>query len=286
MDKHFLELIRLASTDLPKDVEDRISKMLKLEKVSSQAENTLNRILENVALARQNSTPICQDTGTLIFKIKKPTNIRNAELTSSIHKACMAATEKQYLRPNAVDPVTSKNSGNNIGVGQPYIHIDEWDEDELEVKLMLKGGGSENVSAQYKLPDANLGAGRDLKGVKKCLIDTCMNAQGKGCAPGILGVGIGGDRGQSYLLAKSALTRNLDSKNPDPALAEIEEGMFDKINNLGIGPMGFGGKTTILGVLASKMHRHPACYFVTVAYMCWAYRKKTMILKENDVNIF
>jgi fumarate hydratase class I len=183
------------------------------------------------------------------------------------------ATREAYLRPNAVDPLTGTNSGNNVGAGFPTVHFDEWDHDHLHVDLLLKGGGSENVSAQYALPRAALRAGRDLDGVRRAVLDAVYRAQGKGCAPGVLGVAIGGDRGTGYVHAKAQLMRRLDDTNPQPALEALEARLLHECNELGIGPMGFGGKTTVLAVKIAALHRLPACYFVTIAYMCWACRR-------------
>jgi len=188
-----------------------------------------------------------------------------------------------YLRPNAVHPVTGKNSGNNVGVGFPYIHFHEMDEPGLKVRLMLKGGGSENVGAQYRLPDGRLKAGRDMEGVRRCVIDAVFQAQGKGCAPGTVSVGIGGDRGSSFVESKEQLFRPLDDENPDPELAALEKRLYQELNELEIGPMGFGGKTTVLGVKIGLRHRVPASYFVAVSYVCWAYRRASMTLKGEEV---
>ena len=197
-------------------------------------------------------------------------------------KAAVAkGTENAYLRPNAVDTITGKNSGTCIGLGIPIIHMEEWDKDHIEVQLLLKGGGSENVGTQYKLPDASLKAGRNLDGVRRCVIDAVHKAQGKGCSPGIVSVCVGGDRGTGFAATKKGLLRKLDDNNPDPKLAELEETLYSELNQLGIGPMGFGGKTTILGVKACNLHRHPACFFVSVSYSCWACRRATLTFKEG-----
>jgi fumarate hydratase class I len=196
------------------------------------------------------------------------------------------ATEKAYLRPNAVDSVSGVNSGDNLGDDAfPTIHFEETDGEEIVVDLILKGGGCENVGAQYSLPNSKLGAGRDLEGVRKVVLDTVYQAQGKGCAPGVLGVAIGGDRGSSYYASKEALFRPMDDENPDSKLAQLEERLYQEANQLGIGPMGFGGETTVLGVKARGLHRLPASFFVSVSYMCWAHRRRKMIVRGDDVLI-
>jgi fumarate hydratase class I len=194
------------------------------------------------------------------------------------------ATERSYLRPNAVDSLTGKNSGDNTGIGFPTLHFNEWDEETIKVQLLLKGGGSENVGAQYKLPDGRLKAGRDLEGVRRVVLDAIYQAQGKGCAPGILGVTIGGDRGSGYVRAKQALLRRLDEPNLDPTLDAFERQLQSDLNRLQIGPMGFGGRTTVMGVKVAVQHRLPACYFVSVAYMCWACRRATLVVRGNQAS--
>ena len=195
------------------------------------------------------------------------------------------ATERSYLRPNAVDSLTGKNSGNNTGEDFPTMHFHEWDRDSIHVDLLLKGGGCENVSTQYKLPDARLKAGRDLEGVRRVVLDAVHQAQGKGCAPGVLGVAIGGDRGSSYLKSKQQLLRKLEDENSDEELAALEERLHEEANQLGIGPMGFGGKTTVLGVKVGAQHRLPASYFVSIAYMCWANRRSSMDVNLNGEKV-
>jgi fumarate hydratase class I len=167
----------------------------------------------------------------------------------------------------------------------PTIHFEEWENDYLKVDLVLKGGGCENVGAQYSLPDTALKAGRDLKGVRKVVLDAVQKAQGHGCAPGILGVAIGGDRGSSYLESKRQLFRSMDDVNRDPNLAPLERQLTDEANQLGIGPMGFGGKTTVLGVKLGTLHRLPASYFVSVSYMCWADRRRSLVWKDGQATI-
>jgi fumarate hydratase class I len=279
----FLELIRRASTMLPRDVEEAMSRAIELEGEGAAAASSLALMLENARQASEGSTPICQDTGALLFFIEYGPDYRQKEMEEAARAATIAATENYYLRPNAVDSVTGKNSGNNLGEMFPYFHFDQRDEPGLRVRLMLKGGGSENVGAQYKLPDGGLKAGRDLEGVRRCVIDAVFNAQGKGCAPGVIGVGIGGDRGTSYLGSKEQLLRDLGDTNPDSTLAELETQLFGELNQLGIGPSGFGGKTTVLGVKIGKLHRLPACFFVSVSYVCWAYRKAAMTVEGGEV---
>jgi fumarate hydratase class I len=279
-----LELVRLASTDLPPDVEKSLRQAVEQEEPSSAARSALETILKNVEISRANSTPICQDTGTPIFYVHYPEGWSTRKLRSQIEAAVATATKKSYLRPNSVDSLSGKNSGDNLGGSHfPTIHFEEVEGDTLTIDLMLKGGGCENVGAQYSLPDSKLGAGRDLAGVRKVVLDAVHQAQGYGCAPGILGVAIGGDRGSSYLASKETLFRKLDEPSPNPELAALEERLTDESNQLGIGPMGFGGKTTVLGTKITSLNRLPASYFVTISYMCWAYRRRRMTWEGGQV---
>jgi fumarate hydratase, class I len=280
-----LELIRLASTDLPADVEAALQQATQQEEMGSAARGALETILKNVELSRQNSTPICQDTGTPIFYVYHPVGWSTRQLRTQIETAVAEATHLSYLRPNSVDSLTGKNSGDNLGGKHfPSLHFEEVESDTLSIELMLKGGGCENVGAQYALPDSRLGAGRDLAGVRKTVLDAVHKAQGKGCAPGILGVAIGGDRGSSYLASKEVLYRSLDEANPNSELEQLEERLTTEANELGIGPMGFGGKTTLLGTQITSLNRLPASFFVSVSYMCWAYRRRKMTWQNGQVS--
>src|SRR5512139_565117 len=234
-----VELIRFTSTNLSLDVQQALEGAVEQEAPGSAARGALETILKNVEISRQNSTPICQDTGTPIFYVHYPEGWSTRRLREQIRSAIVEATKKSYLRPNAVDSLTDKNSGNNLGDDAfPTIHFEEVDGDELTIALMLKGGGCENVGAQYSLPNSQLGAGRDLAGVRKVVLDAVQRAQGQGCAPGILGVAIGGDRGSSYYASKEVLFRSMDETNPDPQLAALENRLTEESNQLGIGPMG------------------------------------------------
>lgn len=279
-----LELIRLTSTDLPSDVEKALRRAVEQEQPGSAARGALETIIQNVELSRRNATPICQDTGTPIFYVYHPEGWSTRKLRQQIENAVVQATQKAYLRPNSVDSLSGKNSGNNLGGSYfPTVHFEEVEGDALTIELMLKGGGCENCGAQYSLPDSSLGAGRDLAGVRKVVLDAVHKAQGQGCAPGILGVAIGGDRGSGYYASKEVLYRSLDDTNPDPQLAELEQRLTEEANTLGIGPMGFGGKTTVLGTKITHLNRLPASFFVSVSYMCWAYRRRKMTVTGNQV---
>jgi fumarate hydratase class I len=281
-----LELIRRTSSSLPRDVEERLKAAVEKEEPGSAARGALETIMKNVELSRAQSTPICQDTGTPIFYVHYPEGWSTRRLKEQIRAAMAEATKRSYMRPNAVDAIYDKNSGNNLGGDDfPYIHFEEVDADQpLVIELMLKGGGCENVGAQYSLPNAALGAGRDLAGVRKVVLDAVHKAQGQGCAPGILGVAIGGDRGSSYYASKEVLFDEIGTRNPDPKLSALEEQLTGEANQLGIGPMGFGGQTTVIDTKITGLHRLPASYFVSVSYMCWAYRRRKMTVAGAEVS--
>jgi fumarate hydratase class I len=268
-----LELIRRTSTILPDDVVRAVTAARQQEVEGSNAEVALNVIGCNIGLARESSLPICQDTGTILFYVHTPIGYDQLEFEETATEAVRVATKKGYLRQNSVDSITGKNTGDNTGPGSPVFHFHQWREPHVEVKVMLKGGGCENMNAQYSLPDPRFG-GRDLKGVENAILDCILQAQGQGCGPGILGVCIGGDRGTSYGFAKEQLLRTLDDTNTDPLLADLEKRVVEKANQSGIGPMGFGGKTTLLACKIGKQNRLPASFFVSIAYMCWAYRRR------------
>ena len=280
-----LELIRLTSSSLPPDVEARLRAAVENETPGSAARGALETILKNVELSRANSTPICQDTGTPIFYIHYPEGWSTRKLREQVRAALAEATKKSFMRPNAVDAIYDRNTGNNLGGEDfPSIHFEEVDADQpLVVELMLKGGGCENVGRQYSLPDNSLGAGRDLAGVRKVVLDAVQKAQGQGCAPGILGVAIGGDRGTSYAKSKEVLLSELGIRNADASLAALEERLTDEANQLGIGPMGFGGQTTVIDTKITGLHRLPASYYVSISYMCWAYRRRRMTVQGDSV---
>ncbi len=284
MKQSALELIRLASTQLPADIIAALKQGSEREEPGSAAKATMGTIIENIDLANEQSTPICQDTGTPVFYISYPWDYPTAPMKAAIREAVAEATELNYLRPNAVDSLTGKNSGNNIGEHFPVFYFEQWDKkDEIRIDLMLKGGGSENQGAQYALPNSRLGAGRDMEGVRKVILDAVVSAQGQGCGPAVLGVCIGSDRSSGYSIAKKQILRHIDDSNPDPKLAEFEREITEQANTLGVGPMGFGGMTTVLATKITAAHRVPASFFVSIVYMCWAARHRGMTIKGGEV---
>jgi fumarate hydratase class I len=279
-----VELIRLTACDLPSPVEARLRAALQNEEPGSAAQTALAAILKNIEISRQNSTPICQDTGTPAFYIKYPAGLDIQELKKQILSAVENATQCAYLRPNAVDPLSGINSGNNLGGDFfPDLHFQISEQGDFSIDLLLKGGGCENVGRQYSLPDETLSANRDLEGVRQCALDAVYQAQGFGCSPGFLGIAIGGDRGTSYLAAKETFLQDPNIHHSDEKIAALEERITSEANELGIGPMGFGGVSTLLGTRIKTAFRLPASYFVSISYMCWAYRHRKMTILEDHV---
>jgi fumarate hydratase class I len=281
LQKQLLELIRRTSCELPPDIIRAIDQGWRREKKGTNAKYAFGVIRDNIVLAGNKSQPLCQDTGTIICYVDRPAWLSERVFRSAFEKAIVQATKVGYLRQNSVDSLTGKNSGTNLGPGSPVIHFHETTGKAVEVRLMLKGGGCENVGIQYSLPDGRIGAGRDLAGVRKCVLDAVHGAQGKGCGPGILGVCVGGDRATSYVASKEQFFRTLDDVNPDPVLAGLEKQLLTESNSLGIGPMGFGGETTLMGVKLTARNRVPASFFVSVSYMCWAFRRDGFRLSES-----
>src|SRR5437763_1907157 len=271
-----LQLIVRTSTDLPPDVRAAMKTALDAEPDGTRASQALTIIAQNIDLAVDHEGAICQDTGMPTFEVQAPVGADQIWMRAQIREAVAEATRRGKLRPNSVDSITGENSGDNLGPGTPIIHFHQWERDAIEIKLILKGGGCENTNAQYALPVElpHLGrADRTLDGVRKCILHAVWNAQGKGCAPGAVGVCVGGDRTSGYTHAKEQLFRTLDDVNPDRRLAELEASIMGTVNALGIGTMGFGGQVSLIGCKIGALNRLPASFFVSVAYDCWAYRR-------------
>ncbi len=273
-----IELIRRTSVELPDDVNQALVRSLENEKKGTIAESALKIIDQNIELAKRKSQPICQDTGSILFYVDCPVGFDQIHFEETTRAAVTEATKKGYLRQNSVDSLTGKNDGTNVGPGAPTVHFHQHRSAEIAVRLALKGGGCENVGAQYSLPNEKLQANRDLDGCRKVILDAVLQAQGKGCGPGILGVCIGGDRATGYEFSKQQFFRKLDDRNSNTELDALEQDILKTANELGIGPMGFGGKTTLLGVKACSANRLPASFFVSISYMCWAYRRQGVTL--------
>lgn len=282
LQESLIELIRRTSAEIPEDVQQAIVRSLEEEKKGTIAESALKIIERNIELAKQKSQPICQDTGSILFYVDAPVGFDQLAFEETAREAVKLATKKGYLRQNSVDSLTGKNDGTNVGPGSPVVHFHQHRSPEVHVRLVLKGGGCENVGAQYSLPNEKLHANRDIDGCRKVILDAVLQAQGKGCGPGILGVCIGGDRSTGYEYSKKQFLRTLGDRNPMPDLDALEQDVLKTANELGIGPMGFGGKTTLLGVKVCAANRLPASFFVSISYMCWAYRRQGIELDAQS----
>jgi len=283
LEENFLELIRRTSAFLPRDIELILAEARGREEPDSRARLALDMVALDIGLARQRSAPICQDTGTITFYIHTPVGVDQMQLRRAIETAVAAATARGYLRQNSVDSLTGRNSGTNLGPGTPVIHFEQWAREDIDVRLILKGGGCENTSAQFMLPATFDGVryNRDLEGAYACIMQAVQAAQGHGCGPGFLGVCIGGDRAGGYAFAKQQLLRPAADINPVPELAEMEARVVASANRLGIGPMGFGGRLTLGACKIGSLNRLPASFFVSIAYMCWAFRRRGMMLDRE-----
>jgi len=283
MKEHLIELIRRTTSDLPADIESALRQAFASESQETQASLFLNSILENINLARTQSAPLCQDTGTLTFFWSVPRGTDTCALEQAAQEAVKHATAQGWLRQNTIDTLSGKSIPTNVTDGAPVSHFEQTEATATEVWLIQKGGGSENMSCQFSLPDEALHAGRDLEGVRTCILHAVWQAQGFGCAPGILGVCIGADRGEGFLHAKKQLLRPLSDCSPVTELAALEKRIVAEANTLGIGPMGMGGRTTLLGAKITSAPRLPASYFVTVAYMCWVCRRRGLRLEGEHL---
>ena len=262
------KLLQLAITELPRDVKDALQQAYR-EEESEVGKTQLKAILDNVELAEKKCAPMCQDTGVIIFYVKAGSKVEGLDkIEDALCNATAKATREVPLRPNAVDPFTQKNTGNNTGRFIPYIHWEIVPGDTLEISVMPKGGGSENVSALGMLSPS-----QGIKGLKKFVIDTVVDAGAKPCPPTILGVAVGGGADIALKLAKATLLKPLNQPNPNPELAKLEQELREAANSTGIGPMGLGGKITVLDIKVEYAHRHPASYPVAVVVQCWAARR-------------
>lgn len=278
MKASLVDLIRRTATILPSDIREALSAAAAREEPSSTAQFVLQTLLANADCAEEGTVPMCQDTGTLSFWFDVPPGTDTLALEAATREAVAEATALGYLRQNTILEPGSQSRPDNLSPHHPVLHFHTEHRSTIRCRLLLKGGGSENMSSQYSLPDSSLGAGRDLAGVRACILDAVHRAQGKGCAPGILGVCIGGDRATGYALAKEQLLRPLSDVSPDPTLAALETSTLEEANSLHIGPMGLGGKTTLLGLKIAATSRLPASFFVSIAYCCWACRRSECIL--------
>ena len=271
------EIIKKAATTLPRDVEEALVAACEREPEDSPSRKALENILENVRTAKKNQLPLCQDTGTPVFYASVPKDLSFDTVGKSIYDAVRLATESIPLRPNAVDVLTEKNSGDNTGIAFPEVHFEQSEEGTLSIDVALRGAGCENAGMFYKLPDEGLKAERDLDGVRRCVLDAIYRIQGRACPPYTVGVGIAGTRLTAVRLSRKALMRKLDDESGVGAIRELERRLLAGINRLGIGVMGFGGNCTALGVKINHAHRHTGSYFVDVSVACWANRRGRLV---------
>ncbi|MDI6774771.1 MAG: fumarate hydratase [Verrucomicrobiota bacterium] len=277
-EKNLFDLIRRTSTDLPMDVEAALRRALRMERLGGRPRWVLSTILRNVELARKKDAPLCQDTGTLRFYFRVPVGFDTNALVAVVRAAVSKATRCGYLRQNTVDPVFGCSFPTNIAHGSPVFDFQQGGRKSVDVRLVMNGGGCENVGGQYALPDCDLAAGRNLEGARRCILDSVWKAQGQGCAPGVLGVCIGGDRVTGHEHAKEQFLRKIGDSSSIRAVARLESRMMKEIGQMGIGPMGLGGRSTVLGVKIGSLSCLPASFFVSVSHMCWAFRRRGMVL--------
>ena len=271
-----VKLLQLAVTGLPQDVKEALQRAYR-EEESEAGKTQLKAVLDNVELAEKRREPMCQDTGVIIFYVKAGAEAKGLDkIEEALRNATKRATKEVPLRPNAVDPFTQKNSGDNTGRFIPFIHWEIVPGDDLEITALPKGGGSENVCVTDMLVP-----GEGVMGLKRFVVDAVIKAGSKPCPPNILGVAVGGGADIAIKLAKKALLRPINQPNPNPEIANLEKELYEAANMTGIGPMGLGGKVTVLGVNVEYAHRHPASFPAAVAFQCWAARRATALIHSD-----
>jgi fumarate hydratase subunit alpha len=269
-----VEMLRKAVTKLPRDVEEALQRAYETE-TDEVPKTQLKTILTNIGMAEEGVTPMCQDTGVQIFFVRKG-KVTTGDLTGAIGRGVARATKEIPLRPNTVHPITRKNHLDNNGVRMPYVNLEPSDDPYLELTVMPKGAGSENMSAMAMLTPS-----QGIKGIKQFALDTLVHAGSKPCPPIIIGMGIGGSADISIHIAKEALLRPLGQRHADPEIAALEEELYEALNSIGIGPMGLGGKTTLLGLSVEYAHCHTASLPVAINIQCWAARRCTARIHED-----
>ncbi len=270
-----IQLIKKAETELPTDVINALKKAYGIEE--GIAKTQIEAILKNIDLAKESGRPMCQDTGIQTFFVEIGVDFQHInKLKGLILDAVKIATMKIPLRPNTVDPFSGENHKDNIGDNIPYITWDFVEGSDVYIIALPKGGGSENMS---KLGMLKPGVG--IEGVKDFVVTEMIKAGGNPCPPTIVGVGIGGGADLAMKLGKKSLLRPVGDRHKDKTIAAIEEELIKRINNSGIGPMGLGGKTTVLDVHIEKAHRHPASLPVGIAVQCWANRRAKMVIHSD-----
>ncbi|MBI2340168.1 MAG: fumarate hydratase [Deltaproteobacteria bacterium] len=273
-----VEIIHKTATELPEDVSRTIEEKTPQEASRTKGAYAMETIKANMELARSQKLPVCRDCVSLFFAVDCPRKFDEEGFGKEIRKAVVKATRAGYLPQSSMDTLTGGMAHNNLGPGMPTMVFHQSHRKDISVRLIMKGSACENMGAQYLLPDTKLGTSADLEGAKKCILDALTRAQSAGCGPGVIGVGIGGDRLSSYLCAREQFLRKLTDINPVTPLARLEQDIVNSSNQLGIGPLGFGGKTALLGCKIGALNRLPHSYFVSISYMCWTCRRHGAVL--------
>jgi fumarate hydratase subunit alpha len=267
-------LLKASNTKLPPDVGWALEAAAGWES-NPTAYSQLGAIMDNVRKAEFLSRPMCQDTGIPVFFVRGKFD---SSMVGAIERGIARATKEIPLRPNTVDPLTRENHGDNLGEGMPIVHFVPTGDDFTEITVMPKGAGSDNMT---RLAMLNPSDGAD--GVMKTIMDAVLDAGGRPCPPGIIGVGIGGTSEKCVSMAKEASLLPVGDDNPDPELRKMEEEIFVKLNESGLGPMGLGGAATVLGVRIKKAACHTASLPVAVSIGCWANRRATARITSDRV---
>lgn len=277
IEKKLVEAIRKAETELPADVVTVLKEAYKREENGSVARSQFDAILKNIEVAKAEGLPLCQDTGTQTFFVEVGTDFKDIKLLKpAIINAVRRATDEVPLRPNTVEPFTGSNPNDNTGRFIPHITWELVEGQEVIINILPKGGGGENMSALGMLKPA-----QGIEGAKQFIINHVIQSGGKPCPPTVLGIGIGGGADLSLKLAKKSLLRKLGERHSDAEIAKLEEELIKAINSTGIGPMGLGGKTTVLDVHIEWAHRHPASFPVGIVTQCWADRRAQLIIHSD-----
>ncbi|MHB8232443.1 MAG: fumarate hydratase [bacterium] len=258
-------LIINSSVNLPEDTYESLKRAFEQE-ISGSGKTVLSQILLNAEVAKTERKPLCQDTGLAVFFVEagKDAAVKGLNLTDAINEGTRLGYSEGFLRKSTCDPLSRKNIGDNTPA---IIHYDFTDGDKIKIMYAAKGGGSENMS-RIKMMRPSDGK----QGIIDFVVETMRDAGPNPCPPNIIGVGIGGNFERSAVLAKKSLFRKLGEKNSDVELSEMERVIFEKINNIGTGPMGFGGICTALGVHITKEPCHIASLPVAVNIECHSHR--------------
>lgn len=270
--KNIKEMCIEANLYLTKDMNDALSSAVKTEK-NPLGQQILTQLEENLIIAKEDSIPICQDTGMAIifFKVGQDIHIEGMNLTDAINEGVRQGYEEGYLRKSVVnDPLLRENTKDNTPA---IIHYEIVEGEQIEIIVAPKGFGSENMSKVYMLKPAD-----GEEGIKKAVLEAVKDAGPNACPPIVVGVGIGGDFEKAAILAKTALTRDINSKHPVSHIAQLEQDLLEEINQLGIGPAGLGGSTTALAVNIETYPTHIAGMPLAVNMCCHVNRHSRRVI--------